>query len=154
MKTLSKTLLTAFVAVVVAGALMTSVVRSVEAACFDTPFLGEICTFTFNFCPKDFLVANGQLLSINQNQALFSLIGTLYGGDGITTFALPNLQGRTAVGTGQGVGLPNITLGQTGGNATTATVLAGGNVQVPATQLPFVGLTQCIAVQGIFPFQN
>ena len=151
MKTLSKTLLTAFVAVVVAGALMTSVVRPVEAACAEQPFLGEICTFTFGFCPQGFLPANGQLLPINQNQALFFLLGTSFGGDGQTTFAVPDLRGRTVLGTGQGVGLPNIALGQTGGNATTATVRAGGNVQVPATQLPFVGLTHCIAVQGVFP---
>jgi len=151
MKTVKQTLLTAFAAVVVAGALMTSVVRPVEAACAEYPFLGEICTFTFGFCPKGFLVANGQLLAINQNQALFSLLGTSFGGNGITTFAVPDLRGATAIGTGQGVGLPNITLGQTGGNATTATVRAGGNVQVPATQLPFVGLTHCIAVEGVVP---
>ena len=150
MKTVKQTLLTAFAAVVVAGALMTSVVRPVEAACADEPYLGEICTFLFDFCPKGFLVAEGQLLSINQNQALFALLGTSFGGDGQTTFAVPDLQGRTAVGTGQGVDLPNIALGQTGGNATTATVLAGG-FPVPATQLPFVGLTHCIAVQGVFP---
>lgn len=154
MKTVSQTLLTAFAAVVVAGALMTSVVRPVEAACFDTPFLGEICTFTFGFCPQGFLPANGQLLSIAQNQALFSLLGTSFGGNGQTTFAVPDLRGATTMGTGQGVGLPNITIGETGGVPTTETVLAGGNVQVPATQLPFVGLTQCIAVRGVFPSPN
>jgi microcystin-dependent protein len=59
-----------------------------------TPFLGEIRVFTFNFAPKGWALCNGQILPINQNQALFALLGTMYGGDGRTTFALPNLQGR------------------------------------------------------------
>lgn len=58
------------------------------------PFLSEIRVFPFNFPPKGWAFCNGQLLPINQNQALFSLLGTVYGGDGITNFALPNLQGR------------------------------------------------------------
>lgn len=60
-----------------------------------TPFLGEIRAFSFNFPPKGWAACNGQLLPINQNQALFSLLGTTYGGNGINTFALPNLQSRT-----------------------------------------------------------
>src|SRR5579875_3735390 len=75
-----------------------------------TPFLSEIRIFSFNFAPKGWAMCNGQLLPINQNQALFSLLGTTYGGDGRTTFALPNLQGRAAVGAGAGY-----TVGQTGG---------------------------------------
>ena len=59
-----------------------------------TPFLGEIKIMSFNFPPKGWALCNGQLLPINQNQALFSLLGTMYGGNGQTTFALPNLQGR------------------------------------------------------------
>ena len=59
-----------------------------------TPFLGEVKIFTFNFAPKGWAFCNGQLLPINQNQALFALLGTTYGGNGQTTFALPNLQGR------------------------------------------------------------
>lgn len=62
------------------------------------PFLGEIRLFSFNFPPKGWAQCNGQLLPINQNQALFSLLGTMYGGNGQTTFALPNLQGRTPIG--------------------------------------------------------
>jgi microcystin-dependent protein len=79
------------------------------------PFLGQIQAFAGNFVPSGWALANGQLLSIAQNQALFALLGTTYGGDGITTFALPNLGGATVVGTGS-----TATLGQTlGSNATT-----------------------------------
>src|SRR5712691_3080047 len=69
------------------------------------PFLAEIKIISWNFAPKGWAFCNGQILPINQNQALFSLLGTLYGGDGITTFALPNLQGRTAVHVGNGISL-------------------------------------------------
>src|SRR5438067_2082251 len=60
-----------------------------------TPFIGQIQMFAFNFPPRGYALCNGQLLPINQNQALFSLLGTTYGGNGQTTFALPNLQGRS-----------------------------------------------------------
>jgi microcystin-dependent protein len=74
------------------------------------PFLGEIRIFSFGFPPKGWALCNGQLLPINQNQALFSILGTTYGGDGRTNFALPNLQGRVPLHFGQG-----IVLGQQGG---------------------------------------
>ncbi len=67
-----------------------------------TPFMSEIRIFSFNFAPKGWAMCNGQLLPINQNQALFALLGTTYGGNGQTTFALPNLQGRAAMHEGQG----------------------------------------------------
>jgi microcystin-dependent protein len=76
------------------------------------PFLSEIRLMSFNFAPKGWAQCNGQLLPINQNQALFSLLGTTYGGNGIQNFALPNLQGRTTLHMGNGV-----TLGQAGGEA-------------------------------------
>jgi microcystin-dependent protein len=79
------------------------------------PFLSEIELYGFNFPPKGFAFCNGQLLPINQNAALFSLIGTFYGGNGINTFALPNLQGRVPLHYGNGAGLSPYTLGQTGG---------------------------------------
>lgn len=78
-----------------------------------TPFLAEIRVFSFNFAPKGWAMCNGQVMPINQNQALFSLLGTTYGGDGRTTFALPNLQGRMPVHVGNG-----IILGQSSGEAT------------------------------------
>ena len=75
-----------------------------------SPFLSEIRIFSFNFPPKGWALCNGQLLPINQNQALFSLLGTTYGGNGTTNFALPNLQGKMPIHEGNG-----FTLGQTGG---------------------------------------
>jgi microcystin-dependent protein len=66
------------------------------------PFLSEIRIFSFNFAPKGWALCNGQLLPINQNQALFSLLGTTYGGDGRVNFALPNLQGRVPIHRGNG----------------------------------------------------
>src|SRR5579875_3206863 len=74
------------------------------------PFLAEIRICSFSFAPKGWALCNGQLLPINQNQALFSLMGTTYGGDGRTTFALPNLQGRVPIHMGSG-----FTQGETGG---------------------------------------
>src|SRR5579859_7999941 len=74
------------------------------------PFLGEIKIISWNFPPKGWTFCNGQLLPINQNQALFSILGTTYGGDGRVNFALPNLQGRTPVHVGNG-----IVLGELGG---------------------------------------
>jgi microcystin-dependent protein len=78
-----------------------------------TPFISEIRLFTFNFPPKGWAFCNGQLLPINQNQALFSLLGTTYGGDGRVNFALPNLQGRVPMHQGNG-----LSLGQFAGEGT------------------------------------
>ena len=81
-----------------------------------TPFLGQIQAFGFNFAPRGWARCDGQLLPISQNSALFSLLGTMYGGDGRTTFALPDLRSRSVVHTGNGPGLDNIQQGQKGGN--------------------------------------
>lgn len=86
------------------------------------PFIGEIRMAAFNFAPRGWAMCNGQLLPINQNQALFSLLGTMYGGNGQTNFALPNLQGRVPVHVGAGV-----QQGQAGGSE---------SVTLTATQLP------------------
>jgi microcystin-dependent protein len=80
-------------------------------------FLGQISIFAFAFAPKGWALCNGQLMPINQNQALFSLLGTQYGGNGIQTFALPNLQGNVAMHMGQGQGLSSRTIGQVGGES-------------------------------------
>lgn len=80
-----------------------------------TPFLGQIQAFGFNFAPVGWAMCNGALLAISSNTALFSLLGTIYGGDGRTTFALPDLRGRSIVGMGNGPGLNNIAIGQKGG---------------------------------------
>lgn len=77
--------------------------------------IGEIRLFAGNFAPKNWSLCNGSLLAIQSNTALFSVLGTTYGGNGTTNFALPNLQGRIPVGTGQGPGLTNYTLGEVTG---------------------------------------
>lgn len=107
------------------------------------PFIGEIKILGFNFAPRGYATCQGQIMSIAQNTALFSLLGTTYGGNGQTTFALPDLQGRAPIGQGTGPGLPNYNMGQRGG-ATTATLLTanmpihnhaatGINVRIPVT---------------------
>lgn len=163
------------------------------------PFLSEIRVMSFAFAPKGWALCNGQLLPINQNQALFSLLGTTFGGDGRVNFALPDLRGRTPIHVGSGH-----TLGERGGeqahtlsiaelpthvHVAQATTLAGdtpipaGNVladspsqlyaaasgltalgagtvtntggsQAHLNMQPFLTLSFCIALQGIFPSQN
>jgi microcystin-dependent protein len=168
------------------------------------PFVAEIRIFPFNFAPKGWAFCDGQLLPISQNTALFSLLGTTYGGDGKSTFALPDIQGASAMHPGQGPGLSERFLGQTGGEdfvtllesempahthvanalgvvSTTAapstqTALArsvngsayaagGGALQQLAFQAlpvagaslphnnlqPYLTLSYCIALQGVFP---
>ena len=164
------------------------------------PFLSEIRIMSFGFPPKGWALCNGQLLPINQNQALFSLVGTTFGGDGRVNFALPNYQGRTPIHVGQGYAL-----GQQGGeqahsltipempahdhtvtvstaNATADTPNSSGFLGVASIDLfrplssptsmepgivgsvggsqahqnmqPFLTLSFCIALQGIFPSPN
>jgi len=81
-----------------------------------TPFVGQIQAFGFNFAPRGWAKCDGQLLAISQYNALFSLLGTMYGGDGRTTFGLPDLRGRSIVGIGTGPGLSNIKQGEKGGS--------------------------------------
>jgi microcystin-dependent protein len=92
------------------------------------PFLGEIRMVGWNFAANGWAFCNGQLMSISQNAALFSLLGTTYGGDGIQTFALPNLQGRVPIHQGNGAGLSPYVIGSTGGNES-VTLLS---TQIPA----------------------
>lgn len=94
------------------------------------PFIGEIVMFGGNFAPRQWAFCDGQLLAISSNTALFSILGTTYGGDGRTTFALPDLRGRAAVHPGHGPGLSSYTLGE-----------KGGREQVTLTQneMPFHG---------------
>lgn len=165
------------------------------------PFLSEIRLMSFVFAPKGWALCNGQLLPINQNQALFALLGTTYGGNGMTDFALPDLRGRTPIHVGSGH-----TLGERGGEQahtlsiaelpthahvwqasgspattnvpSTSTVLAqstgdqawgpGSNLvamssgtvtntggsQAHLNMQPFLTLSFCIALQGIFPSPN
>jgi microcystin-dependent protein len=91
------------------------------------PFIGEIRIFGFNFAPVGWAMCQGQLLPISQNVALFSLLGTFYGGNGTSNFALPDLRSRVPLGLGQGTGLSNYAIGQAGGAET---------VTLSVTQLP------------------
>ncbi|MEK7322256.1 MAG: tail fiber protein [Pseudomonadota bacterium] len=195
------------------------------SACNTEPFLGTVCAFGFNFCPRGYRPADGSLLSISQNTALFSLLGTTYGGNGTTTFGLPDLRGRALVGTGQGPGLTPVNLGEMAGaeqvtltvnqlpphshsattnvtvtamaralgaagnadnpngnslamvsrqniysnaaptvnmsanaiattaNATTTIAPSGGGQPIE-NRSPYLGITYCVAVEGIFPSRN
>jgi microcystin-dependent protein len=109
-----------------AGLLASAVARA------DTPYLGEIRCGLWSYAPRGWAVAAGQVLPINQNQALFSLLGTNFGGNGQTTFALPDLRGRVAIGQGQGPGLSNYSVGQAGGSETTTL----SSAQMPAHSHP------------------
>ena len=108
-----------------------------------TPYLGEIRSFPFNFAPTGWATCSGQLLPISQNIALFSLLGTTYGGDGITTFALPDLQGLVAVSYGNGAGLSPYNLGQAGGEE---------NVTLTSQQMPsHTHAAQCVNAKANKP---
>jgi microcystin-dependent protein len=80
------------------------------------PFIGQVIAVGFNFAPVGWALCNGQLLSISEYQALYTLIGTTYGGDGVNTFGLPNLQGHAALSQGTGAGLPTYVLGEVSGS--------------------------------------
>ncbi len=128
------------------------------------PYLSEIQIFAFDFAPRRWALCNGQLLAINTNQALFSLLGTNYGGNGVTTFALPDLRGRVPLGWGNGPSLTPNNLGQLGGtenvtllptqmplhtHSITTTAAqpcqsAGGNQNTPATSFPAAHETENI----------
>jgi microcystin-dependent protein len=95
-------------------------------------YVGEVRAFAFNFCPQGWRAADGSLLPIAQNPALFSLLGTSYGGDGRTSFALPDLRGRTPIGTPPGQG-------------------QGGVSGAPPGPPRFLAMTWCIAVLGTYP---
>jgi microcystin-dependent protein len=128
------------------------------------PFLGQVEVFAFDFPPKGWTTCSGQILPINQNQALFALLGTTYGGNGQTTFGLPDLRGRVSVGWGQGTGLSNYNLGQVGGEEAHTLILnemgqhnhflmvnsttpATANTAVPSTSV-VLGRTTGVPAQG------
>ncbi|SHI64223.1 Phage Tail Collar Domain [Shimia gijangensis] len=109
------------------------------------PYLGEVMMFAGTFCPRGYLSADGQILSINQYQALFSLLGATYGGDGRTTFALPDLRGRVPVGVGDAEAV-TIHEGTTGG--------AVENLFQRGDSPAFIGMRYCIAIEGLYPSRN
>ncbi|MGQ7958623.1 phage tail protein [Pseudomonas sp. SP16.1] len=112
------------------------------------PFLGEIRMVGFNFAPQGWAFCQGQIMSIAQNTALFSLLGTMYGGNGQTTFGLPDLQGRSPVGIGQGPGLSPIVQGEMAGTETVTLLtsnMPAHNHALPAENVP-VSVTGPVAV--------
>src|SRR5687767_14260015 len=123
------------------------------------PFVAEIRIFPFNFAPRGWAWCDGQLLPLSQNTALFSLLGTTYGGNGMSNFALPDLQGRAPMHPGQGPGLSLHDLGETGGSETvtlleseipahshTMNCSRGDAVErIPAGQLPAAGIGGIVA---------
>lgn len=139
----------------------------------DEGMIGEIRMFGGNFAPRNWAKCEGQLLPINSYQALFSILGTTYGGDGRTTFGLPDLRGRVAMGPGTGPGLSNIRLGQqTGSQQATLkktkmqmhthkvskdaapTKLSVTTASTVSTAQPAVAVNFIICTQGIFPSRN
>jgi microcystin-dependent protein len=177
-----------------------------QSAAAQEHYVGEIFPVGFNFCPRTTAMLNGQLLAISSNQSLYSLIGTIYGGDGRTTFALPDMRGRTSLQTGTGPGLSTRPQGQRGGTSTqtaltanlashshdVGAVLAVGDKRGPGTDFyatpsddasiytdgpsdvtmdpamiqhtgggqsfsitqPYLAVTWCIALYGIFPSRS
>jgi len=106
-----------------------------SATCSTEPMMGSICIVAFTFCPRGYAEASGQILAISSNSALFSLLGTTYGGNGTTTFALPDLRGRVPRGIGQGPGLSNVDLGEVSGQESVTLTTAQMPMHTHATQL-------------------
>ena len=128
-------------------------------------YVGEIRLFAGTFAPRDWAFCDGSLLQITDFTCLFTLIGTVYGGDGQTTFALPDLRARVVVGAGQGGGLASYAIGQAAGTERVPTqpvpVITGNGVEVDSVApvsdsnlQPVLGLNYIICVEGIFPSQR
>lgn len=137
------------------------------------PFLGEIRLVGFNFAPRGWAFCDGQLLPINQNQSLYALLGTTYGGDGQTSFALPDMRGRVPVHVDDSVGLPlgmntgALAIPSAGVGTLTAwsidrglatslseTDVASGSAALDNNTPPTATVNFCIALQGLFPSRN
>jgi microcystin-dependent protein len=132
-----------------------------------TQFIGEIRMVGFDFAVAGWAFTGGQTIAISQNNALFTLLGTTYGGDGQTTFMLPDLRSRMPMHMGQGVGLSSRTIGQRGGaetvtfpsapvpSAPVAPIQALASHASPVESMsPFLAVSFIIALQGIFPSRN
>lgn len=109
-------------------------------------FIGEIIMFGGNFAPRNWAFCQGQLLAISQNQSLFSILGTTYGGDGRTTFGLPDLRGRVPISSGSGPGLRNHTLGEKGGTETNQ--LVASNLPPIPLKVSSADAAQSVATAG------
>jgi microcystin-dependent protein len=127
--------------ITIAASLFSGILISSNAqACSgDSPMLGGMCVFAGNFAPRGWALANGQILPISSNTALFSILGTTYGGDGKTTFALPDTRGRAVIGAGHGAGLSNYQIGEMGGVEI---------VTLTSAQLPVITPTATVHAQS------
>lgn len=127
--------------VALAASLFSGILASsnVYACSGDSPMIGGMCVFAGNFAPRGWALANGQILPISENTALFSILGTTYGGDGRSTFALPDTRGRSVIGAGHGPGLSNYPIGQKGGVET---------VTLTPAELPVITPTATIHAQS------
>ena len=112
-------------------------------------FIGEVKLFAGNFNPRTWMLCQGQILPINSYQALFSIIGTYYGGDGRTTFALPDLRGRMPIGVGQGPGLTNRQIGRNGGYESAALTTANMPAHNHTATLTASGQMMCDSLSSI-----
>lgn len=110
------------------------------------PYMGEIRMVAFSFAPYGWALCQGQLLPLTQNQALFALLGTVYGGNGVATFGLPNLAGRSPVGTGTGAGLSSIELGQFAGAESFTMTGAQLPMHTHPAVIPPMSLTTSVSV--------
>lgn len=117
------------------------------------PLLGQIIMFAGSFAPRGWAFCDGQELPIAQNNALFSLLGTTYGGDGRTTFALPDLRGRVAIHAGTGPGLSSRIMGQQV-HEQRVVMASGQGDEVQGTVPPGLCLNYLIALEGIYPSRN
>ena len=111
------------------------------------PFVAEIRIFPFNFAPRGWAFCDGQILPLSQNTALFSLLGTTYGGNGQTNFGLPDLRGRAPISFGQGAGLANFDQGQ----VVNLPPCSAGQASQDDSNPGYLTLNWCIAFEGIYP---
>lgn len=118
------------------------------------PYIGEIMLVPYAFAPRFWAFCNGQLLPIAQNQALFSLLGTTYGGNGVSTFALPNLQGRVAIHEGQGPGLSYRNLGEQGGEQAHTLALGALPAHTHTARAGSAGASSAGPTAALVPAQN
>ncbi|MFH1804443.1 MAG: tail fiber protein [Pseudomonadota bacterium] len=128
--------------------------QATASECADDGFASSVCWTAARYCPPNYLPADGRLLAVNGNEMLFALLGSRFGGDGITNFALPDLRGRTIAGTGQGASLPSVALAQTYGaekSTLTVTNMAPHSHSWTLGTAEVTGTLQGLATQGNSP---
>jgi microcystin-dependent protein len=128
-----------------AGMILIGATTTVQAS--ENPFIGEIMTTAATFCPRGWTETDGRLIPISENSTLFSLLGTTYGGDGRTTFAIPDLRGRVAISEGQAEGIPSFRQGMRINGGVTG---SGNDTMI----MPALVMKTCIALLGTYPVRN